>query len=239
MKLTLPAAVRTSRTLQVILGAFVTILLGAIGSGLWELLLARLFHAFANVFLSAIASVFHGYVDTLHQGIGKGPYGHFEILPYVILVVIILLSPWITIHLGTLATRRIRRRLLRLTSGGGETVTPVKLQSDVDLLQRILWFMVPVAILTSLLYVSEFIATNYTVRAATFIDRSIEILGPEVDHQTFLRLRAAYRAVDNAEKFYVLEEEIRSIASAHKITLPQFASIRATARPDPRGPKAR
>ena len=86
--------------------------------------------------------------------------------------------------------------------------------------------MLPLACFTLLLRAEDLIDASYTVRAAIFLERSIEIVGPGVDHQTLLRLRAAYRSIDNAKKFYALEDEIRAIVRGKDISLPEFKSIK-------------
>jgi len=227
MRTGLPAAIRESRTLQVLLAAFATIFLGAIGSGLWELVLARMLQAIANGFLAAMSHLFHGYVEILHRNVGKGPSGQLEILPYVVAVTVLIVGPWAMVFGVMSATRRLRRRVLRAANNQAEQIAPKMRLAEVERTRkRVIRLLIPTAGITSLVYLQDVIETGYTIRAARFLDRSIEIVAPVVDHHTVLRLRASYRAIDNAKKFYVLEDEIRAIARDKRLTLPDFKSIR-------------
>ena len=133
----LPATIRENRTLQVLLAASVTILLGAIGSGLWELILARLFEAIANAFLTTLSRVFHGYVDILHRNIGKGPSGQLEVSPYVMRTIVFVSVPWIAFFYFMSSIRILRRRIVRADDGQQDDFTPETLLARLDRLRKL------------------------------------------------------------------------------------------------------
>jgi hypothetical protein len=70
------------------------------------------------------------------------------------------------------------------------------------------------------------VADSYTQNASTFVDRSIEILAPTIPPERVLQLRAKYRSVDNAQKFYDLHDELQALAKEKNVTLPQFKVIK-------------
>jgi len=66
----------------------------------------------------------------------------------------------------------------------------------------------------------------YTREASVFVERSIEILTPSIPPDKVLQLRSKYRAVDSAQKFYDLNDELLTIAKEKNVALPQFSVIR-------------
>jgi hypothetical protein len=77
------------------------------------------------------------------------------------------------------------------------------------------------------IYVAVFLVGNlYTREASTFVERSIEILTPNIPPDRVLQLRAKYRSVDSAQKFYDLHDELQTIAKEKNVTLPKFTVIK-------------
>ena len=71
-----------------------------------------------------------------------------------------------------------------------------------------------------------FIQESYTRKACIFIERSIDILAPSLDNETILKLKAEYRSIDNANKFYALEAKLRLLEKEKHVKLPKFTVIR-------------
>jgi len=77
------------------------------------------------------------------------------------------------------------------------------------------------------IYLSALLAGDlYTREASTFVERSIEILAPTIPPDKHLQLRAKYRSVDSAQKFYDLHDELHTIAKEKNVTLPKFTVIK-------------
>jgi len=70
------------------------------------------------------------------------------------------------------------------------------------------------------------IGNAYTRSASTFVERSIEILAPTIPPEKVLQLRAEYRSVDSARKFYELHDVLQTIAKEKNVTLPKFTVIK-------------
>lgn len=101
-----------NRVLKWAIGVLITILLGAIGSGLWERVLSGIVDRFSHFLLSLLASLFHGYVDFLHNGIGNGIGERLILLPYLIFTSLLLISPWVIFGL---LNERVNKRLRKNT----------------------------------------------------------------------------------------------------------------------------
>ncbi|HEU0174972.1 MAG TPA: hypothetical protein VFV58_12000 [Blastocatellia bacterium] len=95
--------------------------------------------------------------------------------------------------------------------------------------KRVKWFGYSVAVAAvfcTLFFASAFVGELYTRDASVFIERSIEILSPTLPPEKILQLRAKYRSVDSAQKFYELHDELQTIAKEKNVTLPKFTVIK-------------
>jgi hypothetical protein len=89
--------IKQSKIIKTVGWIFLTIILGAIGSGLWERLLSHGFQIASNYLLFSISYLFHGYLDILHSNIGKADVNEMVILPYLILSLAFMLGLWLMI----------------------------------------------------------------------------------------------------------------------------------------------
>ena len=65
----------------------------------------------------------------------------------------------------------------------------------------------------------------YIMDATLFVEQSIDILAPRISPAQVLELRAQYRSIDNAAKFYELEDSLRTFSQQSGATLTEFQSI--------------
>jgi len=215
---------KRSRALQAVAATFGVVFLGAIGSGLWELLLSPIFDWIGSALLNAMSWVFASFADFMYRQVSRDPSENFARLPYIALVTTILFLPW---ALSLLLLRVISRTRKALESAEEEAeLNPTKL-NELDQTKRlVLRFMLPVAALTSLMYASVFYQDLHAWRAAIFVERSIAILAPEIDASSRLRLQADFRSIETADDFYRLEDTLRQLAAEKNVKLPAFTSIR-------------
>ena len=89
---------RLSGLSRSVLAVSATLLLGALGSGLWELLLKDLFIGLGNFTLSILTTVWSGYVDILHKDIGKMDSDLLTVPVYAAVIVFLFGMPWFLIY---------------------------------------------------------------------------------------------------------------------------------------------
>jgi len=210
------------RTTKLMVGIVVTIFLGAIGSGLWDRMLSHVFDWSLTLFLTVISRVFRSYVDYIHEDIGKGAHEIFSMLPFIALVVAIICFPWLLM----LAGHRMKKRMESVH--GAEEVSRSS-SRQFNLLIRgkyVYWVVYPMLIFITLAYSSMLFETAYLWRATNFVERSIDILAPNLTEHKVLELRAEYRSVNNAKKFYALEDSLVAISERDSIEIPSFHAIR-------------
>lgn len=198
-----------------------TIFLGAIGSGLWERLLRPFTDRCAHAFLSAIARIFHGYVDVLHRNIGQAYPDSLSALPYFLIQGFIILGP-VAIASIVLLINLFERHAIRKDDEDEETWK----RRGQRRVRGLLSFCILVALLNTAVYGTIALEELYARRACNYIERSIDILAPELTAQELLRLRAEYRAVDSAEAFYALHHHLRALSDAKGTAIPYFDPIK-------------
>jgi glucan phosphoethanolaminetransferase (alkaline phosphatase superfamily) len=174
----------------------IAIIIGAIGSGLWEFFCSDSVQHITRVSVKTISLIFNSYRDNLHSQIGTGCKESIGSLFIVMIVVgtVCLLS----IHIVIKAYKRSKFRSI---------------------------FIAPILLAICLLYLHIFIRVSYTHKAVVYVERSIEILAPYINKQERLRLHGLYRSVDNAEKFYELYNTINEKAKNKSIKLTTFTPL--------------
>lgn len=93
-------------------------------------------------------------------------------------------------------------------------------------LKRKLYYGSVFALLLFAYLTASLVGELYTRDASTFVERSIEILAPTIPPDKHLQLRAKYRSVDSAQKFYDLHDELQTIAKEKNVKLPSVLVIK-------------
>ena len=202
-----------------------TIIVGAIGTGVWELFLSNFFSNSINLFLRMSSYIFKGYVDILHKNVCDGSSEVFSSFPYGLLATAFCMMPWIFMLV-------LRNRL-----GNIEEKITDKSKSDKPLIKdeiteiskfkkRFTYMWVFLGILTFCLTFTIVAEDIYRYKASLFIEKSIEIMSPNLTQKEILTLRSLYRGINDSAKFYSLENKLHKIADDNNLELPEFSSIK-------------
>ena len=196
------------------------IALGAMGSAAWEKIGGPIFEGISSWFAITASFFFESYIDYLHADIGKGIEGQFfdpfiMFLFYLLLIVILVIP--IYNFFKTIGKPKPSEKL-----NFGNKPTNSSLSFG--------WIYVVLSIVGMLLITSFFVKSHYNEKTIIFVERSIDILAPQLYEQNkgwdeILSLQAQYRAVDNADKYQVLYQNLNKIAQEQKVTLPSFQSL--------------
>lgn len=207
-----------------IFGIIGALFLGALGSGLWDLILRDIIVGLGNVTLTLISMVWGGYVDLLHQDIGKLHGDLLSIPVFTLLIVFQLFVPWI-ITMGAL--RYLSQQHKNITEGKkSKPLSKEELLMQVNFYRKIiLRALVPLVVIVTILFPVLAWQITYTRNAANWGERSIEILLPYVTAEEHNKLRSDLRAIENAEQFYALERQLLDTAAKASIKLPPFTVI--------------
>ena len=201
----------------------VAILLGAIGSGVWELFLKDVLHYFGTLLLKCWA--LHFSAESLYKNIGIGKFDYYGLVPFVILSAFLIVFPWM-----------MALQICRSLNSIKDKMSGKKSDVDNNTEKKIIWmvkyknyviaYSMIMALLSLIIYSSIFYRAIYREDAVTWVERSIDILAPYVGQDNAIKLRSEYRSVDNAQKFYSLENSLKEQATKHGVVLPEFKSIR-------------
>ncbi|EDN68264.1 membrane protein [Beggiatoa sp. PS] len=203
----------------------VAIVIGALGSAAWEKIGGPLWESISSLFAITISFFFESYIDYLHADIGKGIEGQsldpFIMFLFYLLLIVILAIP-IYNSFKTIGE-------WNPDPNAGAFPPPPDSSQPLSLG----WGSVILSIISivGILFVtSAFVKSHYNEKAILFVERSIDILSPQLYEQNkgwdeILSLQAQYRAVDNAEKYLVLYQKLNQIAQEQKVTLPSFQSL--------------
>jgi hypothetical protein len=212
--------------LKLLFGVIGTIVLGAIGSGLWEVFLSDFFFNSINLFLRMSSYIFKGYVDILHKNICNGSSEIFSFFPYILVVVAICSFPWMALFMSRDRWGNLEKKI----TGKGKSDKP--LTSD-EILEEVLKhkkrFTYAYAFGGTLLFCLIFTTAAsdvYQYKASLFIEKSIEIVSPNLTQKEILNLRSLYRSINDSRKFYSLEKKLHEIANSNNLELPDFSSIK-------------
>jgi hypothetical protein len=203
---------------RVIQGAAVTILLGAIGSGVWQFGLAPVFDRLLNVVANVLGDLLRVYRERLYSELGAGGQHTFGREVYTFLMSLLVSLQVI----GILALILIRGRMI-----GRPAMDKVYRFVPNYLLRSNGAFRVfiSVGVLSTLALSLQVFERTYRVQTVTWIERSIEIIHPSLSEPAFLHIRSEYRSVSNAGDFYKLFNHIQQLAASQGIVLPEFDPI--------------
>ena len=212
-----------------ILSIFLIIFLGAIGSGFWEMFLKDFLFFILDYVLSIIYSIFGSYGNSLYSDVGKNVSNRLLLLPSLFLILGFIVFGWgMTFYYN---------KLLHVYENLQDTVeqdeaTLEDLEKDDKKIPFILRhryiiqkFIYLNAIFITISYSYTLIEATNNAKAATYIDRCIEILHPYITENEFLKLRSAFRQVDTLDEFKNLYKKINDIGIAKKIELPDYSPL--------------
>lgn len=194
-----------SRVLKWIGGAAVAVLVGAVGSGLWERAMEPALEAIGSALVSGIGSVFSTYRDSIYSEAAQGFHEqHSLTLLGVLLFGMsgIFAGFWFAIYFGE--------------KDGFREASP----SFVRVLRRhqfIGVFALAMLVMTSILTLRAHTVNQVTAWSLN----SIEILAPFVGPESRLVLRSKFFSVKSLAEYRKFHEELLTLAEKNHITLPE------------------
>lgn len=190
------------------------ILIGAIGSGLWEIFLKDLVFKLGNFFVNVASLIHSGYIDNLYKDVGKN-YSYLEIMPSVFLTTLFVFLPAFAI----IRTRRFFQK--DEVEEKGNTRFSKFLAYIYQSKRRAYIFILIATIPLSIMYTDMLLRQVSSLSASKHVERILEIVKPYINEQKFDLLRSSFRLVNNKEKLETLITEINMIAKNNNIELPQ------------------
>lgn len=205
---------------------FYVILVGAIGSGLWDLFLKDFLYWAGNVFVNIASSFYEGYFDRLYQEVGR-QIDIMLYLPGIALFVLIFLSPLLMFTYISIRFRKIELKFNRSNNESNGTYEISKAQKL--LLEqfenhqlRFKLILIAPMFLASILFIDTFIVSTSSTKAVREVERRLEIIRPHISDITSYKLASDFRLIDNRQKLQNLVTAIDKIASDFNVILPEL-----------------
>ncbi len=201
---------------------------GVLGSFLWESYLSVFLKWLSSSSLKLLSSLFSGYLDSLHSGIGNDPSALLSFLPFLFLMITVISSPWVFLLIFRIETRHISKYVTEEESNKmyKDYISKDSYESSIYYKKAVTYVAIAVGITATLVFGNILNKTGYIYEASSFVEKSIDILAPHLSNTETLELRAKYRLVDNAEQFYELEDILNEMALESNVKLPTFESIK-------------
>lgn len=192
------------------LGVIATIILGAIGSGLWERFLGPFLDWLARVTVGAFAWGHTSYRDSIYENAAKGFHEAHSLAVYTL---VLGLLPMFYLFI-----------LLRHPTAQGTTAAPSKFRETVRS-RKGFWLVFILAMIV-------FVAVNFSALRLRHINETItyslatfEIVRPYVGEDQYARYRSRYFALRTAAEFEVLHREVQAVAKARGVQLPNYQPL--------------
>lgn len=210
---------------------FNTIVLGALGSGLWELFVSDLLSWLGLASLEITSDLFAGFKDSLYAQVSDGTIVSYMKLPSVLAAVIVVILPTFLLykHISN-SLVYVPRYPYKPIYRNEEEVDTLNKSEDEKELELVRMSSVNsgfVSIMAVIILAYGFIAFKslYTAKAATFIEKSLDIVAPHISTEKKLHLQASYRSISDSKSYMLIYSELKSLESELQIKLPEFQPI--------------
>lgn len=204
-------------TLKVVLGVAATIVLGAVGSGVWELVFSPSFTWLGRSLLTVVTLGLESVSDAIYVDVAKGHHELPSLIVYNLLGTIILMS----LLFGFFVIQNSLLRSKFRQSPEGKTPEQLKgLKRRADYL--LIWLLLVMTFLCTTVFVRSVMHT-YTNIAVTYFNQCLTIVLPYVSPEEERRLRSEFARISSRKNYEQLVNELREHATSNSIQLPEFS----------------
>jgi hypothetical protein len=210
------------RNVLALLGAIVV---GALGSGIWDILFKPAFVWLGTALLDVATLGKQSLVDGIYLEVAKGRYERAGSAVYELLISVFCAVTISVPILGLISVAGFRA--LRDTSQGIEPGAGLFAKKHREfILQRFPHIMLVSLVIQGLLAGTLAIATarmSYTIRASNFLDQSQRIIAPVITPDERLLMASVVARMRSKDDFDKVVDRMRVIAKAHELNLPDFS----------------
>ena len=175
-------------------GGIATILLGALGSGLWSEFLSPLYDSFITASANGLNYIYSGYLDSIYVRAAKG-IGEFY--PMKIATLFFSLSLFVVVFYI------LSKQFILLSDNRVKHISIILIIIAILLIAPQPWI-------------------QYSDNARTYALQSIEILRPYVGDEEYHKLRSNFFSMKNTNDFIDLYNSINNLSEKHELSLPEF-----------------
>ncbi|MBU6391666.1 MAG: hypothetical protein KGQ83_05460, partial [Planctomycetes bacterium] len=187
----------SQKLLKIIGGIAAAILLGAIGSGVWERILSPGLNGFYRISVNVISSISLNYKDAIYKSAAKGFHETYSFRVFGIIGLLLVLAALflVLVYINFWNTNRTSHFFAAFSN------------------QWLRW-QATVVCLAFALAVMYGLQRHYAInKTVTYAIRSTDILRPKIGEQKYFELLAEFYQIRTAKQFYSFNEAI--IQQAH------------------------
>ncbi|MEH6464371.1 MAG: hypothetical protein V7771_10725 [Shewanella psychromarinicola] len=203
---------------------FYVILVGAIGSGLWDLFLKDLLFWVGDLFVYIASSIYKGYFDRLYEDVGK-QFDALLYLPGLALISVILMSPLVMFSYISIRLRRTEMSLDNDEENENPEISKtehfISNQFENHRFRFKLILIFPM-FLISIIFLDLLISSASSNSAVMVVERRLEIIRPYISDNLSYKIASDFRLVDSRLKLQNLIKAIEDVANENNIVLPEI-----------------
>ena len=196
----------------------VVLILGAIGSGLWELIFRGIILQAAELFATGISFVWHGYFDFLYSDVGA-QRTDLASLPGMLILILVVLLPYIYY-------RRFNSEIDELQHYDETTYSLSSEQAQREK-EKIKYYLIPLTIL-SFVYMGTLVKVINNKFAVDDMTRWLDISRPYLEERQYFLLISEFRRVESRSDYQNLADNLRKLMKDSEIELPQLRAFGLT-----------
>ncbi|WP_188983588.1 hypothetical protein [Pseudomonas matsuisoli] len=181
------------------LGVIGTILLGAIGSGVWEWVLSDLFSWLGNNFILFASSISQTFVESLYKEVWRGQNFPYLRETYILTFVIYIMLPF----------------MLGVFSRGSSNRNTTTAKKTKPKLYIAIVMLCSIAVMMTI----KIWQTSFTERVASTLQANTLILAPFITDVELMELNSSFASVDSESTAIELKSKLESLSVKHKIKL--------------------
>jgi hypothetical protein len=211
--------IKNNKIIQWTLRLIGVIILGAIGSGVWQIIGDPLLSIITKTFIDAINFITNTYKDGIYIEAARGLHEN----PATKLYILVFTFPPILALVFILSKKSAKKDMVKLEveSQSKHDEKTEQLEFQIESLnkqiksgERVIFFSVIILIMTSIHSTTQ---TSYTNKVITYVDNTLDRLAPYESHENIIMLRAEFREVYTAEDYYKLYNKLESKLKAHDL----------------------
>lgn len=188
--------------------AISTILLGALGSGLWERVFSGFFDNIYRLAVELVANIYSGYLDIIYQEAARDtPDIYLKKIAFQIFIIVSVYLIFSGLKNRKWSSSVVNKKIEDLLNG-------------MYLWAIIIGFYI---LIISFFSISTF---SYSSEVKSYAFHSMEILRPYVGENKYLYLKSQYYQIHSEADFLDFNEALKEESKAHSVTIPNFKPIK-------------